>query len=419
MALGIAPTICIVGAGPAGLYCADGLLRKLPDARIDVIDRLFAPFGLVRYGVAPDHQGTKAVTRLLDRLIAKGNPRFLGHVMVGRDVALDELRRRYTAVVLATGCAIDRRLGVPGEDLPGVVGSGVFSRWYNSHPDGAAPAALGHVRRAAVIGNGNVAIDVARLLAKSAEEMAPSDLADMPRAALSGCPIEEILVIGRRGPIEASFTNAELAELGRLGRAAPMVDAGDLPGEIGELAGDRRVKEANLATLRGFADMPPRPVRIRFLFHRAPIAFEGSGRLSAVRLRRGDGGEETVPIDLAVTCIGYRGQAIEGAPFDAERGVVPNSEGRAGPGLYVTGWAARGPSGVIPTNRTDGMALAERIAADIAALPAPAADGDLLDLLRVRGVDVVTYDDWHRHDLAEVAAAPQGAPRRKSPVLLR
>lgn len=413
------PRIAIVGAGPAGLYAADGLLRKLPDARIDVLDRLFAPFGLMRYGVAPDHQGTKAVTRLLDRLIAKGNPRFLGQVQLGRDVSLDELRRRYHAVVLATGCAVDRRLGIPGEDLPGVVGSGAFTRWYNSHPDTSpCPAELGRVRRAAVIGNGNVAIDVARMLAKSAEELAGSDLADEPRATLAGCPIEEIVIIGRRGPVEASFTNAELAELGRLARAMPVVDAAELPETIGEAASDRKVKEANLATLRGFLDAPPRPLRIRFLFHRMPVAFEGTDRLAALRLRRSDGSEETLPVDLAVTCIGYRGEAIEGAPFDPERGIVPNDDGRVAPGLYVTGWAKRGPSGVIPTNRTDGMALADKVAADIAALPAPPETDDPLTLLRERGVPVVTYDDWRRHDAAEIAAAPAGAPRKKSPKLL-
>lgn len=416
----IAPQIAIVGAGPAGLYCADGLSRNLPEARIDVFDRLFAPFGLVRYGVAPDHQGTKAVTRLLDRLIAKGNPRFLGQVTLGRDVTLDELRRHYHAVVLATGCAVDRRLGVPGEDLPGVAGSGAFSRWYNSHPDGGTcPSELGAVHRAAVIGNGNVAIDVARLLAKSAAEMAASDLTEGPRTAFADCPVEEIVVVGRRGPVEANFTTAELAELGRLARAMPVVEADDLPTEIGGVGGDRRTKEANLATLRGFVDAPAKPLRIRFLFHRTPVAFEGSSHLSAIRLRRPDGDEESLPVDLAVTCIGYRGEAIDGAPFDAERGIVPNVEGRVAPGLYVAGWAARGPSGVIPTNRTDGMSLAGRIAADIAALPAPADGGDLLDRLRGRGVAVVTYDDWHRHDLAEIAAAPKGAPRRKSPVLLR
>lgn len=417
---GSPPRIAIVGAGPAGLYCADGLARKLPEARIDVFDLLFAPFGLVRYGVAPDHQGTKAVTRLLDRLLAKGNPRFLGQVALGRDVGLEELRRRYHAVVLATGCAVDRRPGIPGEDLPGVVGSSSFTRWYNSHPGaGGCAVELGRVRRAAVIGNGNVAIDVTRMLAKSAEELAASDLADAPRAAFAACPIEEILVVGRRGPVEASFTNAELAELGRLARAAPAVDAADLPVAVGDLSGDRKVKEANLATLRGFVDAAPKPVRIRFLFHRLPVAFEGGDRLEALRLRRPDQDEERWPVDLAVTCIGYRGEAIEGAPFDAERGIVPNADGRVAPGLYVTGWLRRGPSGIIPTNRTDGMALADKIAADIGALPDPAEASDVLGPLRARGVDVVTYDDWHRHDLAEIAAAPQGAPRRKSPTLLR
>jgi len=408
--------VAVVGAGPAGLYTADALLRKRPEAQVDVIDRLFAPYGLVRYGVAPDHQGTKAVTRVFDRLMGKGNPRFLGGVTLGRDVSLAELRARYHAVVLAIGCPADRPLGVPGEGLPGVHGSGAFVGWYNAHPDhAAAEVDLARVRRAVVIGNGNVAIDVARILSKTPAELAASDLADAARGAIGASGIGEIVIVGRRGPIEAGFTNAELAELGRLSAAAPMVDAADLPEGIGDVAeAERRMKEANLATLRAFAGADPasKPKRIRFLFHRAPVAFLGGDRLEGVRLRAPDGTEETLSCELAVTCIGYRAAPPADVPFDAGTGILPNSAGRVAPGLYAVGWARRGPSGVIPTNRADGIAVADLVLADLEAAMPP-REGDIIGLLAGRGAGVVTWDDWTRTDKAEIAAAEGGAPRRK------
>lgn len=409
-----APRIAIVGAGPAGLYTADALLKKRPDARVDVFDRLFAPYGLVRYGVAPDHQGTKAVTRVFDRLLSKGNPRFLGGVELGRDMDLAELQRGYHAVVLAIGCPADRKLGVPGEGLPGVFASSRFVGWYNAHPDYADEAIdLAQVRRAVVVGNGNVAIDVARILAKTVAELGPSDLHDLARAALAAQAIEEIVIIGRRGPMEAGFTNAELSELGRLAEASPLLEAVDLPESVGDVPEAlRRVKEANLATLRGFVDVEPKRRRIRFLFHRTPLSFTGGDRLEGIRLRRRDGSEETLPCELAVTCIGYRAAPPAGVPFDQGSGIVPNDAGRVSPGLYVVGWAKRGPSGVIPTNRTDGIAVADLVLADLDQRPAP-AEADLADTLNRRGVGVITWDDWVRTDKLEIASAEAGAPRKK------
>lgn len=409
-----APRIAIVGAGPAGLYTADALLKKRPEAKVDVFDRLFAPYGLVRYGVAPDHQGTKAVIRVFDRLLSKGNPRFLGGVALGRDVTLAELQAHYHAVVLAIGCPIDRVLGVPGENLPGVFTSSRFVGWYNAHPDHADGAIdLAHVRRAVVVGNGNVAIDVARILAKTASELAASDLHDPARAALAAHGIEEIVIIGRRGPMEAGFTNAELSELGRLAEASPLLDAADLPESIGDVPEAlRRVKEANLTTLRGFLDADPKRRRIRFLFHRTPLGFTGGDRLEGIRLRRPDGSEETLSCELAVTCIGYRAAPPSDVPFDEATGIVPNAEGWVSRGLYVVGWAKRGPSGVIPTNRTDSIAVAGLVLADLDQRPAP-AEADLADTLNRRGVSIVTWDDWVRTDKQEMASAEPGAPRKK------
>jgi ferredoxin--NADP+ reductase len=419
-------SIAIVGSGPAGFYAAEALARKIPGCRIDIIDRLPTPFGLVRFGVAPDHQGTKAVLRVFERTAQKDGVRFLGHVTVGRDATVAELGALYDAVVLAVGAPRDRRLGIPGEDLPGVVGSFAFVGWYNGHPDQADLAPDLNVRAAAIVGNGNVAIDVARVLAKTPAEMAKSDIAAHAAAAIRAAPIADLHMLGRRGPVEASFTNVELSELGRLERCQPAVAAGDLPAEVGAVdEAARKVKEANLATLREFAAAPPaaKPMRLQFHFHVAPVAIVGRDRVEAIRLARTrlvDGkavaGSETfdIPCGLVVTCIGYESLPLDGVPFDAARGIVANRDGRAAPGLYVVGWARRGPSGVIATNRADAMAVADLVAADLGAgaggKPGPAG---LDALLARRGVRVVSYADWRRIDAAESAAATDGAPRRK------
>ncbi|HUN49770.1 MAG TPA: FAD-dependent oxidoreductase [Candidatus Sulfotelmatobacter sp.] len=411
-------SIAIVGSGPGGIYCAEALNKRLPEARIDVIDRLPVPYGLVRAGVAPDHQGTKAITRVFDRILQKPGIRFCGNVSVGRDVGFAELQAAYDAVVLATGAHVDRRLGIPGEALAGVHGSAAFVFWYNGHADFAAtPVDLSAVASVAVIGNGNVAIDVARVLAKTADEMAKSDLADHAATAIRAAAVKDIHLIGRRGPVEASFTNAELAELGRLQRTVPLVDAADLPASVGEVEeSQRKVKEANLATLRAFAANRPgeKPVRLHFHFHATPVALLGEGRVAGVRLARG-GRQFDLPAELVVTCIGYGVGAALDLPSDAARGTFANQAGRVAPRLYAVGWAKRGPSGVIATNRADSFAVADLILADLAQSgdpprPGPAA---LDELLQARGVRVVGFADWLKIDAAERAAALSGAPRRK------
>jgi NADPH-dependent glutamate synthase beta subunit-like oxidoreductase len=393
--------IAIIGSGPAGCYLADQLLRLIPGVSIDVLEKLPAPFGLIRYGVAPDHQSTKAVSRLFDRVLARDQVSFFGNVEVGRDVRLDELMSLYDAVVLATGAARDRRLGIPGEDLPGVIGSGSFVGWYNGHPHAQAPVAR-DVRSAVIIGNGNVAIDVARILAKGPEEFAGSDVAGEFLAWHTAQPLETIHLVGRRGAAEAKFTDHELAELGTLQRARPVVR------DSASLTGDAAV----VKTLLGFADSAPRdtPVTINFHFNLAPMAFIGDGKLREVQLRSARGETVSLPAQLAVTCIGY--EALPCCSTVPEDGVFANRDGKVDERLYVVGWAKRGPSGTIPTNRVEAQQLAQKMAQETQGGERPGGAG-LRKLLEERNVRWVDYESWRRIDAAEVARAAAGRPREK------
>lgn len=392
--------IAIIGSGPAGCYLTDQLLRLAPDAHVDVIERLPVPFGLIRYGVAPDHQGTKAVLRVLDRVLGRDAVGFFGNLEVGRDVRLDELRGLYDAVVLATGAPRDRRLGVAGEDLSGVAGSGAFVGWYNSHPDHLPPP-LHAVRRAVVVGNGNVAIDVVRILAKSGSELAGSDLAPPVQELLAAQPLETIHIVGRRGSADAKFTQKELAELGTLARARPRL------ADPRSLAGDTPIVEV----LRGFAaDAREAPITIVFHFGLRPAAFLGDERLEAVRFARPDGSTLELAAELAVTCIGYESVACcTAAPVD---GVFANRDGRIDEGLYVAGWARRGPTGTIPTNRTEAQQIAQKIAAEASDHGRTGRAG-LTALLAGRGLRRIDHAAWRRIDAAEQALAAPERCRRK------
>lgn len=393
--------IAIIGSGPAGCFLADQLLRLVRDARIDVIERLPVPFGLVRYGVAPDHQGTKAVTRLLDRVLARDTVRFFGNVEVGRDVSLDELQQMYDAVVVATGAPRDRRPGIPGQDLPGVTGSAAFVGWYNSHPDHRAPE-LRDVRSVVVIGNGNVAIDVARILAKTPDELAGSDLSPTAHAALQQQSIEEIHIVGRRGPADARFTHAELAELGRLAGASTRIAEPELLDEALAGTGDGGGKAGNteiVEVLRGFAqDERDCPVRIVFHFGATPAAFEGAERLESVRFERRGRDPLVLPAQLAITCIGY--ESIDCCRLAPDSGFFANDGARISDGLYVTGWAGRGPSGTIPVNRAEAQRVAQRIAGELEDHGRGGGEA-LAALLAQRGVEIVDHAGWHRIDAAE------------------
>jgi len=418
--------IAVIGSGPAGYYTAEACQKKFgDDVRIDIIDRLPVPFGLIRTGVAPDHQSIKAVSRRYEQVALSDSVRFVGNVTVGNDVTVNELRDLYDSVVLATGAPADRRLGVPGDDLPGVVGSAAFVGWYNGHPDfaGLNPPLDGPV---VVIGNGNVALDVARILAKTQEEFAGSDIVDHALTALREATIDTITILGRRGPHQIAMTPKELGELGHLARAVPLVDAADLPPEIddallepGQRKSVQHLRDFAAGTL-GAAD---KPMRVVFDFFAMPIAIEGDGamlrllveetRLDARGAAVGTGKLYAVPAKLIVSCIGYRTPPIPGVPYDERAGRFANDEGRVLPGLYAVGWARRGPSGTIGTNRPDGFAIADLIGEDLPAGTDKAGRPGLDRLLASRGVELVTFRDWQKIDAAEIARARSGAPREK------
>jgi ferredoxin--NADP+ reductase len=421
----------IIGSGPAGYYTAEAAQKAFgDDVRIDVFDRLPVPYGLIRTGVAPDHQSIKAVSRRFEKVALSDNVRFVGNVTVGEDVTVSELQALYDAVILATGAPRDRDLGIPGEGLGNVFGSAEFVGWYNGHPEfaGLAPDLSG--KTAVVIGMGNVALDVARILAKTPDEFAGSDIVAHAREALAGSRLERIVILGRRGPHQIMMTPKELGELGELERAAPHVAPADLPAPEDDAILEPGLRKS-VSLLRAFAATPEhiraeKPVEIDFVFMSSPKALIGKDKVEAIEIEKtrlvhgraeGTGETATIPADLVVACIGYRTSPIPDVPFDERAGRFANDEGRILPGLYCVGWARRGPSGTIGTNRPDGYATVEHIAADIEAgvLGRATKEGRAgFDRLSAeRGLDVVTFSDWKKIEEAEEKAAREGAPREK------
>jgi ferredoxin--NADP+ reductase len=418
-------SIAIVGAGPAGYYAAEAALKQWGGAaRIDIIDRLPTPYGLIRAGVAPDHQSIKAVTKRYEGTSLGAGVRFVGHVMVGRDVTVTELLDLYDAVILSVGAPHDKPLGIPGDDLPGVIGSASFVGWYNSHPDHAGlQVSLAH-HGAAIIGNGNVAIDCARILAKTVDELEKSDIAQHAIDVLRHSAVRDIHIVGRRGPHQASFTTKEAGELGHLDRARPVVRAGDLP-PIAEDAALEPGHRKMVAHLRNFAESPPsdKPVTINFEFFRRPVAVEGHGRVERLivettRLENGQavgtGELHAIPCGLVIACIGYRTATIDGVPYASQNGRFDcDDKGRIFERLYATGWARRGPSGTIGTNRPDAFEVVETMAGELAPPKGRAGGAGLDALLAARGVRSTGFADWQALDAAEIARARPDAPREK------
>ena len=428
----------MVGSGPAGFYAVGGLLAsEEPRFEVDLIERLPTPWGLVRLGVAPDHPNIKAVSRAFERIARTEGFRFLGNVEVGREISHEELVESYGAVVYALGAQTDRRLGIPGEDLPGSWAATEFVAWYNGHPDFQdLEFDLSH-ERAVVIGNGNVALDVARMLALTPEELAPTDTTDAAIAAINGAGVEEILVLGRRGPVQAAWTPVEVGELGDLAGADIVVDAAELElddASAAELDAAPPTVKRNVEHLRAYAAREPagKPRAIRLQFFTSPVAILGDHKVEAIEVVRNelvDGRavptdeRETLDCGIVFRSVGYRGLPIEGVPFDESSCTVPNDGGRVLgadgaplPGVYCAGWIKRGPTGVIGTNKKDATETVERLVEDAReGRIGHGADAGVVDaLLADRGVRVVSQEGWEAIDLSERSAGePHGRPRVK------
>jgi adrenodoxin-NADP+ reductase len=419
--------IAIIGSGPAGYYTAEAAQKQWgDDVRIDVFDRLPVPFGLIRLGVAPDHQSIKGVSRRYEAVAMTDNVRFIGNISVGQDVSIAELQELYDAVVIATGAPHDKLLGLPGEDLANVHGSAAFVGWYNGHPAFADldPDMSGGT--AVVIGNGNVALDVARILAKSRAEFNGSDIVGHALDALDHSKLERIVILGRRGPHQIAMTPKELGELAHLERACPHVDAADLPDQ-GEDALLEPGQRKSVNHLRSFAVLPEadradKPVKIEFDFFAAPKAILGDGKVEAVEVERtvleggravGTGETYRIPASLVVACIGYQTAPIPDVPFDERAGRFANDEGRILPGLYCVGWARRGPTGTIGTNKPDGFSVIEKIAEDIGNGGGKKGGAGFDALATERNLNIVRFRDWQKIDEEEIRRAREGAPREK------
>ncbi|MCX4816323.1 FAD-dependent oxidoreductase [Streptomyces sp. NBC_01239] len=421
--------VAVVGSGPAGVFCAETLTEDPGfEVDVDVFERLPTPFGLVRYGVAPDHQKIKSIIASLSEVFETPKVRFLGNITVGTDITVDELRSHYDAVVIAYGAPLDRRLGVPGEQLPGVIAARNFVSWYSGHPDASFDPAALTGERAAVIGVGNVALDVARMLVRTPDELRRTDVPEHVVEALDGHPVREVCVIGRRGPEHAKFTHKELLELAGVEGADIVVDPEDLrPTEERRAAVAARPATARLlSTLEKIAARPPahRSRTVRFLFDRTPVGFLGEASLTGVSLAHTSDPSrvEVLPTELVLPAVGYRSAPLAGVPFDEASGTVPHTDSRviaggtAVPGLYVVGWAKRGPSGVIGTNRLCASETAAAVLADAAEREGGTGRGPdaVDDLLRSRGAVVVDWKGWLAIEATEAAlGSPNGRGRVK------
>ncbi|MEZ4630943.1 MAG: FAD-dependent oxidoreductase [Deinococcales bacterium] len=435
--------IAIIGAGPAGFYTAEALLKQAKvDISIDLIDALPAPYGLVRYGVAPDHQKIKSVTKIYEKLFGDKRLRYLGNVHFGRDLSYEELKAHYDAVVYTVGAASDRQLGIAGEDLGSSLSATQFVAWYNGHPDYVNLNPKLDMKAVAVIGMGNVAVDVCRILARHVDELAKTDIADHALEALRESQVEDIYMIGRRGPAQTKFTTKELRELAEMVNADVIVKAADL--ELDELSQAEAEKDINtknnLKVLHEIVDQgvqnKPRRLHIRFL--QSPKEILGEREVEGLVLEHnrlinhngeskavGTGEFETLPVGMVLRSVGYRGEPLAGVPFHEKWGIIPNEAGRVSTleghirqGEYCAGWIKRGPSGVIGSNKPDAVETAEKLLEDLATLPRidqKLSDPQNVDkLLKLKGVEVINFEDWQHLNALELKAGEVlGRPRVK------
>jgi ferredoxin--NADP+ reductase len=437
--------VAIVGAGPSGFYAAGSLLTQQSlVVHIDMFDRLPAPYGLVRYGVAPDHQKIKSVTKIYDRTAAAPRFRFFGNVNFGTDITRAELRHYYDAVIYAVGAQSDRRLNIPGEDLEGSLSATEFVAWYNGHPDYVDTPINLDTENVVVVGVGNVAIDVARILAKTVDELNTTDIADHSLEVLAQSQVKNIFILSRRGPAQVKFTNAEIKEFGDLADAEPIIDPAELELDLlsaQEIAGDREAQR-NVEILKEFATRPPqgkkRKIYFRFLVSPIEILDDGAGNVSAVRVERnelrptadgylnahGTGETFVIPTGMVLRSVGYKGTPLPEVPYNERTGTINNVDGRVTDratgtviaGEYVVGWAKRGPTGVIGTNKADASDTIDVLLADLPTLPVeqkPALD-DIEMLMRARNVAYVSIEGWRILDQIEMARGRDlGRPRVK------
>jgi len=442
--------VAVVGAGPSGFFAAASLLRFAdssvgeggPDVRIDMLEMLPTPWGLVRSGVAPDHPKIKSVSRTFEKTAEDSRFRFFGNITVGQHISTDELADRYDAVVYAIGAQADRPMGVPGEELPGSVAAVDFVGWYNAHPHYVEMTPHIPTGRAVVVGNGNVAIDVARILVTDPEELATTDIADHALDLLHERGVAEVVIAGRRGPLEAAFTTLEVRELGELDGVDVIVDPADLEAiSDADLEAAGKTITGNIKVLRDYAQRPPTEGnrRIVFRFFTSPIELRGAQRVEEIilgrnelvddagrRVARDTGEREALPTQLVVRAVGYRGVAIPGLPFDEGAGTIPHTKGRitGRERDYVTGWIKRGPSGVIGTNKSDSQDTVDTLVAELAGRE-PRAEGDryaeeLEGWLTQRQPRVITDVHWKAIDAHERSAGePHGRPRVKLPSMER
>ncbi|MGC1439665.1 MAG: FAD-dependent oxidoreductase [Burkholderiaceae bacterium] len=420
--------VAVVGAGPSGFYAAQALTRQLDSVHVDLFERLPAPYGLVRYGVAPDHPKLKIVTAVFDKIAGYDQVRFIGNVELGRDLSLDELRQHYHAVIIATGTAIGNKPGIAGDSLPGSVSAAEFVGWFNGHPDHQHHRFDFSGEHAAVIGNGNVALDVARILLRSVEELRTTDITKNALDCLQDSQITDVHIIGRRGPVQVSFGKKELREFEELNGVQCIVDPADLTLNTElqatlDTAPDRR---ANYDTLSRFADPAKNQGaarRCHFHFYQSTVELLGNDHVETlVRKSNLDGRADPAPIScrLAVFGIGYRGESISQLEVNAKTGVIDNDSGRVLingktlAGVYVSGWIKRGPTGLIGTNRADSVATVETLISDMANLPNPQTNQDILQVLAEREHQTVDFDGWNRINRVEQeGGAQRDAPAEK------
>lgn len=436
--------VAVIGAGPSGFYATASLVKEAGlHVSVDIFERLVAPHGLVRYGVAPDHQNIKSVSKVYDRTAADPNVRYFGNVEYGKDITMADLRRHYDQIVLAVGAQADRRLNIPGEDLPNSFSATEFVAWYNGHPDYASFDPDLSVESAIVVGVGNVAMDVARILAKSVDELKDTDIADHALEDLAHSKVKDIYILARRGPAQVKFTNAEVREFGHL----QVADAIVLENELYiDRASSKSIEndvaaQKNIDYLRAYTEMghsgKARRVHFRFQISPVEILAGEDGRISAVRCERnklvadekgeiravGTGVFETIPAGMVMRSVGYMSVALPDVPFNQRRGTIPNQDGRVVddsgaviPGLYVVGWAKRGPTGVIGTNKPDALETVNEMVEDIGkTTPAPEPNPDaIVRLLAERNVRYVSEEEWERIGRAEVERGKaQSRPRVK------